>query len=113
MHIFALWLTIGQVTNAAGVKITDKSCLIMDECDGMSSGDRGGIGALVSLIKKTKVSRRYGCLSIWLTRFSDPNHLYRQRQGRTKNEATSRKRVQSTFQEVQELAMNLYSDIDF
>lgn len=44
-----------QTTNAAGVKITDKSCLIMDEVDGMSAGDRGGVGALVALVKKTKV----------------------------------------------------------
>jgi DNA polymerase III delta prime subunit len=27
----------------------------MDEVDGMSSGDRGGVGALNALIKKTKV----------------------------------------------------------
>lgn len=41
--------------NAAGIPITDKSCLIMDEVDGMSAGDRGGVGALAALIKKTKV----------------------------------------------------------
>lgn len=29
----------------------------MDEVDGMSAGDRGGIGALNALIKKTKVCR--------------------------------------------------------
>ena len=28
----------------------------MDEVDGMSAGDRGGVGALNFLIKKTKVS---------------------------------------------------------
>lgn len=39
----------------AGVEITDKSCLIMDEVDGMSAGDRGGVGALNALIKRTKV----------------------------------------------------------
>lgn len=27
----------------------------MDEVDGMSAGDRGGVGALNALIKKTKV----------------------------------------------------------
>lgn len=48
-------LIVIQTTNVAGVKITDKSCLIMDEVDGMSAGDRGGVGALVALIKKTKV----------------------------------------------------------
>ena len=44
-----------QVTNALGITITDRSCLIMDEVDGMSAGDRGGVGALSTLIKKTKV----------------------------------------------------------
>ncbi|KAH9483192.1 Replication factor C subunit 1, partial [Psilocybe cubensis] len=42
-------------TNSLGVLITDKSCLIMDEVDGMSAGDRGGVGALNALIKKTKI----------------------------------------------------------
>jgi len=42
--------------NAVGVVITDKSCLIMDEVDGMSAGDRGGVGALAALIRKTKVT---------------------------------------------------------
>ena len=27
----------------------------MDEVDGMSAGDRGGVGALAALIRKTKV----------------------------------------------------------
>ncbi|KAJ3975737.1 purine nucleotide binding protein [Lentinula raphanica] len=35
--------------------ITDRTCLIMDEVDGMSAGDRGGVGALNALIKKTKI----------------------------------------------------------
>ena len=45
-----------QETNSLGVAITDKTCLIMDEVDGMSAGDRGGVGALNALIKKSKVS---------------------------------------------------------
>ncbi|OSD01923.1 DNA replication factor C, large subunit [Trametes coccinea BRFM310] len=49
------WMHGGNKTNAAGVTITDKSCLIMDEVDGMSAGDRGGVGALCALIKKTKI----------------------------------------------------------
>ena len=53
---FVLTSTISQRTNAAGVVITDKSCLIMDEVDGMSAGDRGGVGALAALIRKTKVT---------------------------------------------------------
>lgn len=53
---FVLTSTIPQQTNATGVVITDKSCLIMDEVDGMSAGDRGGVGALAALIRKTKVT---------------------------------------------------------
>ncbi len=34
---------------------TRKSVIIMDEVDGMSAGDRGGVGALNALVKKTKV----------------------------------------------------------
>ena len=48
-------LNITQSLNAAGVEITSRSCLIMDEVDGMSAGDRGGVGALAALIKKTHV----------------------------------------------------------
>ena len=54
------WMHGAAATNAAGVHITDKSCLIMDEVDGMSAGDRGGVGALVALIKKTKVRATVG-----------------------------------------------------
>ncbi|PPQ66601.1 hypothetical protein CVT24_006912 [Panaeolus cyanescens] len=44
-----------SATNSLGVPITDKTCLIMDEVDGMSAGDRGGVGALNALIKKSKI----------------------------------------------------------
>jgi replication factor C subunit 1 len=47
--------TFAQQTNVAGVEITNRSVLILDEVDGMSAGDRGGIGAMNQLIKKTKV----------------------------------------------------------
>ncbi len=33
----------------------NKTLIIMDEVDGMSSGDRGGISAIIDMIKKTKV----------------------------------------------------------
>lgn len=51
------WFGGGDVTSvaAAGVHINSRSCLIMDEVDGMSAGDRGGVGALNILIKKTKI----------------------------------------------------------
>jgi len=48
-------LDFDQGTNSLGVTITDKACLIMDEVDGMSAGDQGGVGALNALIKKTQV----------------------------------------------------------
>ncbi|GAA5961484.1 hypothetical protein JCM3765_003600 [Sporobolomyces pararoseus] len=38
-----------------GLGVNKKSVIIMDEVDGMSAGDRGGVGALNSFIKKTKV----------------------------------------------------------
>ncbi|KAK4057026.1 DNA replication factor C complex subunit Rfc1 [Microbotryomycetes sp. JL221] len=38
-----------------GLGVNKKSLIIMDEVDGMSAGDRGGVGALNALIKKTKV----------------------------------------------------------
>lgn len=33
-----------------------KLVLVMDEVDGMSAGDRGGVGQLAALCKKTSVS---------------------------------------------------------
>jgi len=47
--------TIGEFF-AAKTKKVKKTCLIMDEVDGMSSGDRGGMAKLIDLIKKTKVT---------------------------------------------------------
>lgn len=45
-------------TTVTGIDdLSSRTCLIMDEVDGMSAGDRGGVGALNALIKKTKVSR--------------------------------------------------------
>jgi replication factor C subunit 1 len=40
-----------QAAQKAGKQIA----IIMDEVDGMSSGDRGGITALISIIKKSRV----------------------------------------------------------
>ena len=36
-------------------KNLQKSLIIMDEVDGMSSGDRGGISAIIQMIKNSKV----------------------------------------------------------
>ena len=52
----------------------------MDEVDGMSAGDRGGVGALNSLIKKSKVLPSF--LSIFVPQRNpfpfvpDSYHLY-------------------------------------
>ena len=74
----------------AGFKIADNTVLIMDEVDGMSGGDRGGIGALNALIKKTRVSaavhtQRHlpNCIP------SDPHYLHRQRSTLTKDQASN------------------------
>jgi replication factor C subunit 1 len=45
----------GRTTAASTLKSGDKPCVIMDEVDGMSAGDRGGTTALIALIKKTLV----------------------------------------------------------
>ncbi|TIC28236.1 DNA replication factor C, large subunit [Wallemia mellicola] len=41
--------------DAINTNVTHSTCLIFDECDGMSAGDRGGIGAMNALIKKTRI----------------------------------------------------------
>ncbi|BGP18533.1 hypothetical protein JCM10213_002954 [Rhodosporidiobolus nylandii] len=41
--------------DSTGLGVNKKSLIIMDEVDGMSAGDRGGVGALNALIKKSKV----------------------------------------------------------
>jgi len=51
----ALKPNLKSTTAVAGMRVDSKTCLIMDEVDGMSAGDRGGVGALNALIKKTKV----------------------------------------------------------
>lgn len=76
-----------QATNALGVTITDRSCLIMDEVDGMSAGDRGGVGALNALIKKTKVCRLVSKGTATHV-VPDSHHLYSQRCWRAKAETS-------------------------
>ncbi len=49
-------LTVQSTTMIGDVRVDRRTCLIMDEVDGMSAGDRGGVGALNGLIKKTRVS---------------------------------------------------------
>lgn len=74
--------------------ITDKTCLIMDEVDGMSAGDRGGVGALAALIKKTKVGSELCCWISHITeRALDSDYMYSERQERAETEATRRVHV--------------------
>lgn len=35
--------------------MTEKVCVIFDEVDGLSAGDRGGAGQIVQFVKATKV----------------------------------------------------------
>ncbi|KAG8852748.1 hypothetical protein FRB91_006029 [Serendipita sp. 411] len=49
------WMNGEKTLNSAGVAFTDRTVLIMDEVDGMSAGDRGGVVALKALIKKSRV----------------------------------------------------------
>ncbi|GAA5849527.1 hypothetical protein JCM3766R1_000220 [Sporobolomyces carnicolor] len=42
-------------SDGTGLGVNKKSVIIMDEVDGMSAGDRGGVGALNAFIRKTKV----------------------------------------------------------
>lgn len=44
-----------NANQAPVLKSAEKAVVIMDEVDGMSSGDRGGIAELILLIKKSKV----------------------------------------------------------
>ncbi|KAK1926049.1 purine nucleotide binding protein [Papiliotrema laurentii] len=46
---------VQSTTAVGGLRVDSRTCLIMDEVDGMSAGDRGGVGALNVLIKKTKI----------------------------------------------------------
>ena len=62
-----------------------RSVLIMDEVDGMSSGDRGGIAELITLIKTSRVCVDIECLTMtklnfWISRFwiTDTHNLYLQ-----------------------------------
>lgn len=74
-----------QSTNVVGVTISDRSCLIMDEVDGMSAGDRGGVGALNALIKKTRVSPvpTSRLARVLMHGSTDSHHLYCKRPNRT------------------------------
>ncbi len=69
------FLTGKTETNPIEGSVGDRKrlVLIMDEVDGMSSGDRGGVGAMTALIRKTKVS----VSSIFNL---DSNYMYLQRQ---------------------------------
>ena len=54
---------------------TQRTVLIMDEVDGMSGGDRGGMRELISMIKKTQVNRLLSHRFPLNWFVPDPNHL--------------------------------------
>lgn len=43
-----------SIAAAIGGLATQKSVIIMDEVDGVGAGDRGGIAALIKIIKESK-----------------------------------------------------------
>lgn len=43
-----------ELAATVGGLATKKSVIIMDEVDGVGAGDRGGIGALIKIIKESK-----------------------------------------------------------
>jgi replication factor C subunit 1 len=67
---------------AAGKEKVDaskkKMVLIMDEVDGMSAGDRGGVGQLAALCRKTSVSDISGNSTSIILMTIDTHHLYLQ-----------------------------------
>lgn len=91
-----------QATNAAGVSITDRTCLIMDEVDGMSAGDRGGVGALNALIKKTRVRTLLNpyYLFVVTTTLTGSNNLHCKRPWGTETQASHSHYVQHAIQKV-------------
>jgi len=50
----------------------------MDEVDGMSAGDRGGVGALAALIRKTKVMFVFSLRVRPVERSSGSYHMHSQ-----------------------------------
>ena len=50
----------------------------MDEVDGMSAGDRGGVGALAALIRKTKVRSHVVLSNLVPMTLLDTYYLHRQ-----------------------------------
>lgn len=70
------WYKGGKINknlSVDGMNLTDRTVLIMDEVDGMAGGDRGGVGAINALIKKTKVSD--GGSSLWLVASADDDDV--------------------------------------
>ena len=77
----------------------------MDEVDGMSAGDRGGVGALNALIKKTKVFRllvKSRMMPLIQEILLDSYHLHLQRSESSENEALSTYYIQPVISKVSE-----------
>lgn len=52
-------LTTNTAFSFAGSQTRVRKVLVMDECDGMSAGDRGGIADLIQTIHASKAGSRY------------------------------------------------------
>ena len=76
----------------------------MDEVDGMSGGDRGGVGAMNALIKKSRVRlSSCGDASTRLMRtYADPDYMYCERPRCAEIEAADGNDVQPPFPSVRE-----------
>jgi hypothetical protein len=77
----------------------------MDEVDGMSAGDRGGVGALAALVRKTKVRAAAFAETCDAARGlsgcgADPDHLHRERGGAAQDEAARQRDVQDGLSQV-------------
>ncbi len=51
-----------------------KTCLVMDEVDGMSGGDRGGIAEIIDMIKKTRTPIICICNDAWSQKLKSLRH---------------------------------------
>lgn len=54
-----------QIVGSSGTIEQQLACIVMDEVDGMSAGDRGGAAALIAVIKQTRVPIVCICNDKW------------------------------------------------
>jgi replication factor C subunit 1 len=79
----------GNITNLLHGHHDSKMCLILDEIDGMSAGDRGGVTEIIQLVKQTRVPVILIC-----------NDLYAQKLKSLKNYCVELKYTKPTAQQI-------------